>query len=175
MPVKSVFAQVPADSEYVELTRHVRGVPVFEVEGETLDGCPYSATISFSKGEGAYGLSELKITAGNAPITGTTLRDITPGDLIQRVLHDASSLQGDSMLKTSDGLAAGDARLRIQEAAAHKRPRPTPRVLDLVATVYELAKLAGAGPAKAVEHDFQVPPSTASHWIKLARERGHLD
>jgi hypothetical protein len=51
---------------------------------------------------------------------------------------------------------------------------PSDQDLRAVADIYQLAFLTGAAPTKAVIGRFNLPRSTASRWIKMARERGLL-
>lgn len=46
--------------------------------------------------------------------------------------------------------------------------------LSDVARVYRAAELNAKAPAAAVSEHFGTPRRTASYWIRLARERGHL-
>jgi hypothetical protein len=51
---------------------------------------------------------------------------------------------------------------------------PSDQDLRAVADIYQLAYLTHAAPTKAVMGRFNLPRSTASRWIRLARERGLL-
>ena len=49
---------------------------------------------------------------------------------------------------------------------------PSVNTLKWVARVYKVAQLLHQPPAKTVAERFQLPQRTASHWVKLMRERG---
>jgi hypothetical protein len=51
---------------------------------------------------------------------------------------------------------------------------PSDADLRAVADVYQLAYLTGAAPTKTVMQRLDLPRSTASRWIRMARERGLL-
>ncbi|PKQ36528.1 MAG: hypothetical protein CVT61_00185 [Actinobacteria bacterium HGW-Actinobacteria-11] len=51
---------------------------------------------------------------------------------------------------------------------------PTPEVLDIVARLYVGASAIRWKPAQHVADVLGLAPRTATHWIKLARERGHF-
>lgn len=65
-------------------------------------------------------------------------------------------------------------RLKIEGPVMGARG-PTPETLEWVSLTYELCLLLGDPPTKTVEHFFRIAPRTATYWVKLARERGHLD
>lgn len=45
-------------------------------------------------------------------------------------------------------------------------------LLTDVARVYSAAALAGRAPKKAVEQAWSIPPRTAGHWVRHARDEG---
>jgi hypothetical protein len=51
---------------------------------------------------------------------------------------------------------------------------PSEEDLRAVADVYQLAHVTGAAPTKTVMHRLGLPRSTASRWIRMARERDFL-
>jgi hypothetical protein len=51
---------------------------------------------------------------------------------------------------------------------------PSDADLRAVADVYQLAYLTGAAPTKTVMQRLDLPRSTASRWVRMARERGLL-
>lgn len=60
-----------------------------------------------------------------------------------------------------------------QRAEAKDRG-PVPETLDMVARLYRAAGVVRWKPAAHVAMMFDIPQRTATHWVKLARERGHL-
>lgn len=52
---------------------------------------------------------------------------------------------------------------------------PTATNLAMVAELYRVARVLHEPPLTMIESSFGLPNRTASHWVKLARERGHLE
>jgi hypothetical protein len=73
---------------------------------------------------------------------------------------------------------AADPVLPLPILAIHADPEagggPSHQDLRAVADIYQLAYLTGASPTKTVMERFGLPRSTASRWIRLAREHGLL-
>lgn len=61
------------------------------------------------------------------------------------------------------------------EAARLRAQGPTDETLKWVAFFYGLGSVLGLPPAKQVESNLGVPRTTASKWVRRARERGLLD
>lgn len=178
MNVISWSASVPSSNEYVRLTKHIKGIPSFRVQGDTENGCTFEAFVSFEPSANSYEVQHLSINRGSerSPINGSSLRDIRIAEMIQHVLWGTANAQGGGWLITSDGQFAGDERNNIQQGRdAGMKFRPDERILELVANIYELGVITGKKPTKLVANDFGIPDRTASHWVKLARERGHLE
>lgn len=123
-----------------------------------------------------YEIRELAILApaGSEPLTGTTLRTIPVQLLLKmcitRALYSKSGDKRFSPLVSLHNVAEEDQELlpRLGKAG------PQPETLDWVSRIYTLAKIKLDPPAQYVADVFEIPLRTASHWIKLARERGHL-
>lgn len=60
------------------------------------------------------------------------------------------------------------------DISAAKKRGPTAETLIMVAVTYRAAAATGWKPAQRVTEVFDLPRRTATHWIKLARERGRL-
>lgn len=184
MKIIKARGQSSKSDKRVPLTRHITGIKGFSVKGETDGGCTFSATFEWRDEATAYEISALNLVRGanGSPINGTALRDIKIVEIIQQVLWaDAitpSKLtkHGGSALADKAGLSIGITREQIHRRRdAGERFKPNNDVLELAATVYEVALLAGKRPVKLIQDDFGIPPSTASHWVKLARDRGNLE
>lgn len=52
---------------------------------------------------------------------------------------------------------------------------PTPANLARLAEIYRVSRLSGQLTSSLIANAFGLPDRTVSHWIKLARQRGHLD
>ncbi|AZZ52612.1 hypothetical protein C1I64_11550 [Rathayibacter festucae DSM 15932] len=51
---------------------------------------------------------------------------------------------------------------------------PTPQALEAAAAIYCAYFAIRGNPTQKISEAFGLPHRTASHWVKLARERGHL-
>lgn len=63
---------------------------------------------------------------------------------------------------------------RIAELTQRRQDGPTPQNLDQLALVYTISRLYRQHPVRGVMITFGLAQSTATHWVKLARERGNL-
>jgi hypothetical protein len=167
----------------VPLTKHLTGLTGFSVSGETDQGCKFSAIFDWRDEANSYEISTLEIKPGDngSPVNGTALRDIKVNEIIQWVLWagslaDSAFLKSTSTLKSTTGLTMAKVREQIHERRdIGEKFRPSNEVLELASTIYEFASLSGKRPVKLIQDDFGIPPSTASHWVKLARDRGNLE
>lgn len=119
-----------------------------------------------------YILKSLTVAStDDVPITGTTLRAIPIAELQQFVLVRAV----EQHVCTADNLTWRDVSTTIRKwvSDGHKL-KPSPENLDLLAMVYEFSTVLALSPVKTIRELFNLAPSTATHWVKLARERGHL-
>jgi hypothetical protein len=123
-------------------------------------------------------VQELRITRQNEgePITSELIRKIPVQRLIRGLVSDAVELwilqpspEGTRNYAISLVELSEDERGRLVAAG------PTDETLLWVARIYVMAELAGDPPAKSVRETFGVPTSTASYWIKRARDRKILD
>lgn len=115
-------------------------------------------------------MSFTRFTDGPA-ITGASVRKIPLGILIEDIVDQTVRLDSE----TAHGTVQDVFDLIKSRVEKEGRLKPTPDVLELVAIVHEYGQSRGRKTAKLVEEAFGLPPSTASHWIRLAKERGHLD
>lgn len=112
-----------------------------------------------------YQLTELAVHAPG--VTGALLRQIPVQALLQAALQES--------VRDWLGAGANHPVLVDQDTAlALASAGPTPETLRAAALVYVVTSLSGGSPTKAVRDTFGLPPRTASHWVKLARERGHI-
>ena len=119
--------------------------------------------------------TSVKVAAqeGSPPVTGTTLRALRVWDLARAAIPLGISRgaqteqEGGSFVTSTVSNALPDedvARLRAQG--------PTDETLGWVAYFYNLAGVLGLPPAKQVEVSLEVPRTTASKWVRRAREKG---
>jgi hypothetical protein len=127
-----------------------------------------------------YEIESVHITRDDdgPPVTSEGIRKIP----LQRILHD-------HLTSTTDYLAVISPSARdemvdvVRDGRTYPVPRrarelgqgrPTDEALGWVALVYKIAQLRADPPTKSVADAFELAPRTASHWVKLARERGFL-
>jgi hypothetical protein len=97
------------------------------------------------------------------PITGENLRRIAVGDLAANLLAFAA---------TRGAQTKGASHLYREKPT---RPRASDdETLRYVASIYRLAYVVHADPAKAVTENLDLPPATAGRWIRRARDKGYL-
>lgn len=112
--------------------------------------------------------------AGAEPVTGTTLRAIPVQWILKMCINRALYMQseekrGAKLVSLHNQTVQDEGQLlRLGKMG------PQPETLEWVSRIYTLAKIKLDPPAQYVAEVFEVPLRTASHWIKLARERGHL-
>jgi hypothetical protein len=131
--------------------------------------------VEWSHEKFSYEVSSISVNRGSGGgegLTGTALRAIPIHQLlricINRVVH----------VRVGDG---GDERLHeivLEDPhwlAPFAAKGPVPETLDWVARMYLMAKIKLDPPTQFVSKSFGIPHRTASHWIKLARQRGHIN
>ncbi|WDF34569.1 hypothetical protein PTW37_06625 [Arthrobacter agilis] len=114
------------------------------------------------------------IQDGGEPINGTLMRAIPVQMLLKLCITRALYAKdvGDSaaaLTRIFESPLNDDGEMR---RLAELGPRP--ETLAWVARAYTIARIKLDHPSKHVSKLFEIPPRTASHWVKLARERGHL-
>lgn len=126
----------------------------------------------------AWSVEEQHYVARAFEAVGTALDPVTPESLrampMARLLAQACrSVPG--AIVDSDGedllLMAAWGPERFGKLSANG---PTPETLDVVASLYIGARSIRWKPAQWVATCLDLAPRTATHWIKLARERGHF-
>lgn len=161
-------------AESAALTKHLRGPVEFKLRAELSDGHEIRATAHWYTRDQAYGLATVTVRESKSEsVTSTTLRAIPVNDMLAQCLELWATIGGGIFMIGGQSIA--DTRRQIACALKGGRPRPNGRVLELVATMYELGQVLGKQPLQVVRAEFNLPQSTASNWIKLAREHGHLD
>lgn len=104
-------------------------------------------------------------------ITSELIRDIPVGQLFRSAIRRAVLIDN----KGWRTWQVFNSAFPPEELARLVKQGPKPETLRRVSQLYRVAKMMGEPPAGYVTAVFGIPPRTASHWIKLARERGYLD
>ncbi len=104
------------------------------------------------------------------PVTAESIRGVPIAHFIEWACEVVPGLVRDD--NGRDMLAPDYYALDALTSARERGPDGV--TLALVAGAYRAADVARWKPAYRVAELFGVPPRTASHWVKLARERGHL-
>lgn len=63
----------------------------------------------------------------------------------------------------------------LEKVPFSEMKRPTAQALELASRIYHVAELLRKSPTKSVAERFGLPASTASHWVRLMRERVAFD
>jgi hypothetical protein len=108
---------------------------------------------------------------GGPPVTTEGIRRIG----IATLLHVAAEYNVMHITPTGDeAYKAMWPMLPMLSERAQHGGGPSEEDLWLVATVYQVAYATGEAPTKTVMNRLALPRSTASRWIRMARERGLL-
>lgn len=113
----------------------------------------------------------LTVSSLNESITTESVRDIGIVALLNRAFHVARNV----LIQTAsgEGLEAFLDRER-ETTRALRGDGPTASNLDRVASLYRVSRLAALSASTVIQDAFDLPPRTAAHWVKLARQRGHI-
>jgi len=152
---------------------------VAEFEGVDLEGALYDVEMILDMTEEGIRPTSVKVTAqeGSPPVTGTTLRALRVWDLARAAIpeglsHGVRTEQADGSFVTQFD-PVGD--LSDEEVARLRKQGPTDETLGWVAYFYNLAGILGLPPAKQVEVSLRVPRTTASKWVRRAKEKGLIE
>ena len=163
------------DRVQIEGTRYVV-IPYFsaQVPGAILDSThDVEVSVDFIGDIEDWELVTLGVVRGDGqpPIKSDSLRQLPVALALRVALRSFKKLITDD--ETGDNyfqvLADQTPDLRSRRALG-----PTPENLATAAEIYRMTRLVHEPPLAAVQTAFDLPNRTASHWIKLARERQHL-
>lgn len=147
---------------------------VATIENVDLEGGLYDVELTLDMTPDGIRPTSVKVTAqaGSPHVTGTTLRAVRVWDLARHAIltgvHRGSS-------SASDGVTRWDLAspaLPDTEIARLRAQGPTEETLTEVALLYNFAGVLGLPPAKFVEVNLEIPRTTASKWVRRAREKG---
>jgi hypothetical protein len=148
-------------------------VPDVEIEGSLYD---VEMTLDLT----AEGVRPTSVTVtaheGSPPVSGTTLRALRVWDMardgILAGVNRGSSSTSHGVTRWAMTLADTTPGLSDDEVARLRLQGPTDETLGWVAYFYNLAGVLGMPPARFVEVNLVVPRTTASKWVRRAREKG---
>lgn len=139
-------------------------------EGVEQNDFAVSIHASWDESRFTYRAEKVEVTGrGDQPVTSTILRSIPVSRLVESVNRVVLELG----MRVEDE-AIEEATESIRKAAREERG-PTPRALEAMAKLYEMAVASGSAPVKRIQEIFELPNRTATHWVKLARDRDHID
>ncbi len=113
---------------------------------------------------------------GGHPVTGTTLRQVPVKGMASHLIQNAIAAREDIGRGTKvTHRTHSPLELDEQEKERLRNQGPVEESLRVVANFYEFGRVTGYPPAKFVEDNLGMPRTTASKWIRRAREAGLLD
>lgn len=118
----------------------------------------------------------LRSDAASPALTSTILRAVKLGELTQQVLlksvesGDVHSSEYEITIESHGPVA----ELSEKEIQRIREQGPTDESLQWAANFYNLGQVLGLPPAKQVEINLGLPRTTASKWVRRAREKGLL-
>lgn len=156
-----------------DVVMNLPGIATFD--GVDLDGrdCRVQMRLDMTA-EGVRPVEVLVSSTDGAPITGTTLRAVRVLDLA-RTASAMGIRRGYGSRDGSGASFSADVKLTPDMVARIKEQGPVRESLEWAAYVYNVARVLGDPPAKAVELTFEMPRTTASKWVRRARELGLID
>ena len=151
-----------------------------DFNGVELEGALYDVEMILDMTDEGFRPTSVKVTsqAGSPPVTGTTLRALRVWDLaraaiplgVSRTVQRTEQKDGSFVTQIEPVDELSD-----EEVARLRKQGPTEETLGWVAYFYNLAGILGLPPAKQVEVSLKVPRTTASKWVRRAKEKGLID
>lgn len=157
------------------LYMHIPGVGT--ITGVDLEGSMHTVEMTLDMtAEGVRPTSVNVTSQDSSPITGTTLRSLRVWDMAREILVLAIAKGEKSTTATgaTRSIAIGDSALTDNQAAKLRAQGPNDESLKWVAYFYNLAGVLGLPPARQVEVNLRLPRTTATKWVKRARDKGLL-
>ncbi|MEX1079817.1 MAG: hypothetical protein WED09_11990 [Homoserinimonas sp.] len=114
----------------------------------------------------------VQVEPGGEPINGALLRALPIQLILKRCVNRAMYLRPE--VPGSNLVSMHTKTLEPGLFEQLKAQGPTPETLDWVARIYKNARIKLEPPTQYVAGALEIPHRTASHWVKLARQRGHL-
>lgn len=144
-------------------------------EGVEIEGALYVVEMVIdTTTKGIRPVSVKVVAPAGQAITSTELRAVRMGELwrdaiLRTVTRGYSKATADDGAERADLMATG---LSDQEVELIKLRGPVRESLEVAAWLYNVACVIGLPPAKEVERGLGLPRTTASKWIRRAREMG---
>lgn len=160
-----------APDEWVRVSTGIylpRKIEVEAVRHPSLPDATVGMTAVWVDDERSYDVVNFQMTR-EAGVTSAVLRQMPVQTLLRSIVRERA--------REFDPATGGPRpvvfdRARMKQLAADG-PR-NPETLHEVGRVYALAEAVLEPPTAAVADTFEIPGRTASHWVKLARERSSL-
>lgn len=144
------------------------------VDTEIDDGLVVDLRAEWSAEAFGYDVKQVTVRREEGSVTATDLRQVSLTQLVARTSRFIAGLHATVIDDDGEEQGAQELLDALRDNTFAGR-RPTPEVLQQVAILYEVSSVLGANPVQEIERLFALPPRTATHWVKLARDRGHLD
>lgn len=110
------------------------------------------------------------------PVSGTTLRQVPVKGMASHLIQNAIATREETESGTTVSMGASSPiHLDEAEKLRLRSQGPVEESLRAVANFYEFGRITGYPPAKFVEDNLGLPRTTASKWIRRAREAGLID
>lgn len=139
-----------------------------------------SHTVEMKLGMTTEGVRPVAVTvvpsAEGQPVTGTALRAVRVQELARHAILRAAT-RGRTET-TEDGGTSTEImspELTDQEVELIRLRGPVRESLEVAAWLYNVACVIGVPPAKEVERGLGLPRTTATKWIKRARDMGLIE
>lgn len=127
-----------------------------EIEGE-----PHRVTMRLELTTEGIRPTSVTVDGQSRPVSGTTLRAVRVWDLAEQAIRLGL-----------DRTSGAPTVLSSKKAAQLRASGPQTETLEWVAFFYNLGHAIGLAPARKVELELGVPRTTASKWVRRAREAG---
>lgn len=142
-------------------------------EGEDLGGAPYTVSLVLDMRDGRVRPVSVTVTApeGSPPVTSTVIRAVRVRDLFREAVGAALRAQtetaDDGGTRTDVFPPPGKRDIELMVARG-----PVRESLEYTAFIYRRARVAGLDPAREVQLELGLPRTTATRWIRRAKETG---
>jgi len=144
-------------------------------EPVALDGAPYRVELRLDMTPDGIRPVSVTVTApeGSPPVTGTTLRAVQVQNLTRTgIIQGALRGRSETTVKDGTSIELLSPSRTEQDIELIRLRGPVRESLEVAAYLYNLAGLIGLHPAKEVERELGLPRTTATKWIRRARDMG---
>lgn len=171
------LAQVSTDAfDRIQITKNISAPAKLMVSyGPGADDFPHRTefTLHWNARSKTYeaGFVAFRQFEDGEPVTGASVRKVPLARIIEGVIDQTVRMDSE----TKYGSVQNVFQLVQNRLTTEGRLKPDPETLELVAIIFEYGQSRGRKSTKLVEDTFKLPTSTASHWVRLAKERGHIE